>query len=112
MKRRIYALLTACSLLGLSAVRAAEYYLETTGDDSASGLATNTAWRSIHTAVNRLQAGDTLWIRGGVYRGKVTYTNTRGRADAPIQVLAYPGEDVVLKDSVIATGWESANGEM
>jgi parallel beta-helix repeat protein len=108
MKRTIYPLLAACLLLGCTGARAAEYYVDSAGDDSASGLATNTAWRSIQTAVDRLQAGDTLWIRGGVYRGKVTYANTRGRADAPVRVLAYPGEDVVLKGSVIATGWESA----
>ena len=110
MKRKTHLLLAAFTLFGGSAIRAAEYYLDAAGDDTASGLATNTAWRGIQTAVNRLQAGDTLWIRGGVYRGKVTYTNTRGRADAPIRVLAYPGEDVVLKGSVIATGWESAGG--
>ena len=108
MKRRTYALLTACSLLGFPEVRAVEYFVDTAGNDSASGIATNTAWRSIQTAVNRLRAGDTLWVRGGIYRGMVTYTNTNGRADAPIRVIAFPGEEAVLKGSVVATGWEDA----
>ncbi len=108
MKRTIHGMLATVFLLAVPGGRAAEYYVDAAGDDNASGLATNTAWRSIQTAVNRLQAGDTLWIRGGVYRGKVSYTNTRGRKDAPIRVLAFPGEEVVLKGSVVASGWVEA----
>ena len=71
MTRRTYTLLAAGLLLGFTEIRAAEYFVDAAGSDSASGLATNTAWRSLQTSVNRLQAGDTLWIRGGVYRGGV-----------------------------------------
>jgi hypothetical protein len=43
----------------------------------------------------RVQPGDIVWIRGGVYRGSVTSTLV-GEPDAPIIVRAYPGERVTL----------------
>ncbi|MFO1489910.1 MAG: right-handed parallel beta-helix repeat-containing protein [Kiritimatiellia bacterium] len=91
--------------MAASAVSGADYYAALDGNDSASGTATNTAWRTLQTSVNRLNAGDTLWIREGTYRGKVSYTNKNGRVDAPIRIRSYPGEQVVLKGSVVATGW-------
>lgn len=39
--------------------------------------------------------GDTIWLRGGVYRGGVT-SHLEGTADAPIVVRAYPGERAVI----------------
>jgi len=109
MKRITQALVvTAMTLCG--EVGAAEYFVATDGNDTATGLATNTAWRTLQTAVNRLVGGDTLWIREGVYRGKVTYTNLSARAEAPIRIAAHPGETVILKGSVVATGWQSEGG--
>ena len=103
--RRIQRVLTLLAGMAFAAARGAEYYVAIDGNDTAAGTATNTAWRTLQTSVNRLQAGDTLWVRGGTYRGKVTYTNPNGRADAPIRVRGYPGEQAVLKGSVLATGW-------
>jgi hypothetical protein len=43
--------------------------------------------------------GDTIWVRGGTYRG--TFVSwISGSADAPIIIRAYPGERVVLDSGV------------
>src|SRR5262245_13038865 len=60
------------------------------GDDSADGSEAK-PWRSIGHALASIVAGDTLYLRGGVF-----YENVRvavsGRADAPITIRSFPGE--------------------
>ncbi len=52
MKRITQALVvTAMTLCG--EVGAAEYFVATDGNDTATGLATNTAWRTLQTVVVR-----------------------------------------------------------
>lgn len=64
------------------------------GDDSAPGDE-KTPWRTINHALKRLSAGDTLYLRGGIYREQV-YCAIAGKQDAPITIRAYPGERVIL----------------
>jgi hypothetical protein len=77
-------------------------------------------WRSINHALKQVSAGDTLYLRGGVYREQV-YCAVVGKADAPITIRAYPGERVILDGGLAeffdepATAWEpfpgAADGE-
>jgi hypothetical protein len=46
----------------------------------------------------RIKPGDTVWLRGGVYKGAVTSQLT-GAPDAPIIVRQYPGERAILDAS-------------
>lgn len=62
-------------------------------DDSAGDE--ETPWRTINHALKRLRAGDTLCLRGGIYREQV-YCAVAGKQDAPITIRAYPGERVIL----------------
>lgn len=84
---------------------AAEYHIKPDGDDLNDGLTPTSAWKSIQRAVNIAEGGDTIWIHDGTYRGRITFTNTRGSASAPITVAAYPGASPVLKGSIVATNW-------
>ncbi len=43
-----------------------EYYVAVTGSDQNSGSA-DAPWRTLQKAVNSLDPGDTLYVRGGVY---------------------------------------------
>ncbi len=52
-------------------------------------------WRTVNHALKQLSAGDTLYLRGGVYREQV-YCAVAGKADAPITIRAYPGERAIL----------------
>jgi len=66
----------------------------TSGDDAAAGDEAH-PWRTLGAAVPRLRAGDTLYLREGVYREQV-YCSVPGRADAPVTVRAYPRERAVI----------------
>ena len=64
------------------------------GDDQAAGgLAA--PWKSITHALTRVKAGDTLYLRGGVYHENVRISLI-GRQDAPITIASFPGEQAVI----------------
>ncbi|MBI2194488.1 MAG: hypothetical protein HYU36_21125 [Planctomycetes bacterium] len=64
------------------------------GDDAAAGTET-APWRTIQHALNRLQPGDTLYLRGGVYYENVQ-ARLAGRPGKPITIGSFPGELAVL----------------
>jgi hypothetical protein len=70
------------------------YYVSTTGKDSNAGTIA-APWRTIMKAAGKVAAGDTVYIRGGIYQEAVTLY-TSGTAALPIKFLAYPGEAPVI----------------
>lgn len=82
---------------------AAEYFVATDGCDAADGSAAK-PWRTIQRAADAAQAGDTVTIRGGVYREWVKPANA-GRKDAPITYQAAKGEKVVVTGADPVKGW-------
>ena len=92
-----------CALLGLlTTARAADYYVATTGRDTASGSKRD-PWRSIQRGVNSLRPGDVLHVRTGNYPEHVKLT-ANGTADRPVVIRATEGERVTL-DPGSFTGW-------
>ncbi|HEX9579711.1 MAG TPA: Ig-like domain-containing protein [Gemmatimonadales bacterium] len=75
----------------------AGYYAAPTG--SGTGTGTYAQPWNLSTALaggnGRVQAGDTIWLRGGTYRGAFRSTLT-GTAGAPIVIRQYPGERAVI----------------
>jgi pectate disaccharide-lyase len=69
------------------------YYVSPTGNDSNPGTY-NQPFYTFQKAVDLSQPGDIIYLRGGTYP-YVSTINIRyntGTSNAPIQVLAYPGE--------------------
>ncbi len=64
------------------------------GDDAHDGTAA-APWRTLASAFQRLKPGDTLVLRGGIYREHVTLT-CAGTVEKPITIRSHPGELVVL----------------
>jgi len=64
------------------------------GNDSAAG-SKEQPWRTINHALKQLKAGNTLYLRGGVYHENV-YCAVAGTKDAPITVRGYPGERAII----------------
>ena len=59
---------------------------------------------SINTAIKKLLPGDTLFLRGGIYREIVKISNS-GKEDLPIVIKAFPGEKVVLSGTEEIKNW-------
>jgi hypothetical protein len=82
--------------LGQAAMGADTYYVATNGNDSKAGTLAS-PWKTISRGVSDLNAGDTLYVRGGTYVETRGVNVTRsGNASAPITVAAYPGETPVI----------------
>lgn len=64
------------------------------GNDENDGTEKG-AWKSIAHALTQIGAGDTLYLRGGVYYEHV-YCSVAGTVEKPITIRAYPGELAVI----------------
>lgn len=82
-----------------------DYYVSTTGNDTNSGLTLDLPLQTIQKAVDRAVAGDTVYVRGGVYRQSVSMTKYAGAAGKMITVRGYNSEVPVIKGSDVVTGW-------
>jgi hypothetical protein len=66
------------------------------GDDEGPGSAEH-PWGTIGHALAQLQAGHTLLVHGGTYEERVDLELSPGRPEAPIVVVAAPGERPVIE---------------
>src|SRR5690349_18978526 len=80
---------------------AATYYVATNGSDSSAGTESS-PWRTIAHAVKRMQAGDTTYVKGGVYSEPPRFGRS-GTASAPIKLLNAPGESPVIDCGMVGT---------
>ena len=81
-------------------ISVAAYYVSTSGSDSNIGTA-DQPFRTIAHGLSALQAGETLYIRGGVYNETINSSQLPSGtswANAPV-IAGYPGESVVLTAS-------------
>lgn len=71
------------------------YYVDSgNGSDENQGTLEN-PWQTIQHAIEQLEPGDTLLLRGGIYYENV-YVSVSGTEDQPIVIRGYPGEEVIL----------------
>jgi hypothetical protein len=97
MITRRRSVLPLCLLLAVAlneAGRGATYHVAVTGDDSAAGTK-EAPFATIQKATEVARAGDTILVRGGLYKGHVMLTRS-GEPDKPIVLKAAPGEKPVL----------------
>lgn len=71
------------------------YYVSTKGSDINEGTI-DQPFNTIKRAMNKMQPGDTIVIREGVYHEAVEIYQKRGSADAWYTIKNYPGETVTM----------------
>lgn len=101
--------LAICFLLASTPAWSAQYYVATTGDNLNSGLSLSLPFKTIQKAMDTAIAGDTVFVRGGVYRETVTVAKGGGTAGNLVTVQGYNGEVPVIKGSDVVTGWTQYN---
>lgn len=84
----------------------ATYYVTTSGSDTNPGTETQ-PWRTIQKAAATLIAGDTVYVKAGIYNEKVIPENS-GSPGNCIVYAAYPGDSVTLDGTGITLDWHDA----
>jgi hypothetical protein len=87
-----------------SAVRAAEFHVSTTGNDSNRGTK-SAPLRTIQRAADLAQPGDVVTVHQGVYRERITPPRGGISDRKRITYQAAKGERVEIKGSEIVKGW-------
>ncbi|MBL9114978.1 MAG: right-handed parallel beta-helix repeat-containing protein [Verrucomicrobiaceae bacterium] len=93
------------SLVAASRLIAADYFVSTTGSDANDGLSLSSPFRNIARAINAIQAGDTIHVRGdgAPYAERVAFVGKIGTAELPITLQTHEGDPPAILD---LTGWE------
>jgi hypothetical protein len=101
--KRVSLLVTACMLastvfavqpFAASAASSTYYVSASSGSDTNSGTLAS-PWKTIQKAANSVSAGDTVIVRGGTYKEKVTM-KTSGTASSYITFENYTGETPII----------------
>ena len=67
---------------------ATEYYVSPTGNDANDGMSLTAPFATVSKGISKLQAGDTLYLRGGDHyvSKQIEMYTTKGTAERPITV--------------------------
>jgi hypothetical protein len=83
------------------------YYVSTTGSNSSAGTSAS-PFASLQYAHSLAKPGDTIYLRGGVYKlSSVIQLTNDGSSGAPITIASAPGEKAVLDGSAMTKGGAS-----
>ncbi|MEM6320592.1 MAG: T9SS type A sorting domain-containing protein [Bacteroidota bacterium] len=86
------------------------YYVAKDGDDANAGTE-ESPFLTINKAASVMQAGDICYIKGGVYRERLTTPNG-GQEGAPITFTNYENDEVLLSATEIIDNWEPHVGNI
>ncbi len=102
MSPALFRLTSGVALLcaQLTMLSADDFYLSTTGDDAAQGTLA-APWLTFNHAASQLQAGDTLYVRGGNYSERLILTAKTGTVHAPILIRNYQSETTEIDGSLL-----------
>jgi len=116
MERRCIVLWLVAVLLSGTA-RAATYYVDQNHPSASDGNAGGAAspFRTIQRGVNAAGAGDTVWVKRGVYEESVTVSST-ANVNGPTLLAAWSNDSVrigsVLRDTPAPAAWQPVPGTL
>ncbi len=100
---RCFALAVAI-LLGAWPAKATTYYVATYGSDANQGTTLAAPFQTIQHAAATAAAGDTCFVRAGVYHETLAPSGS-GTSNDPITFAAYSNDVVTLDGADVVTGW-------
>ena len=84
-----------CAFCGVPCALGVDYFVATTGNDDNPGTEA-LPWRTVQKAATTVVAGDSVFIRAGLYSEEVMPQNS-GAPGSEIVYRAYPGEEVIIE---------------
>lgn len=108
---RVYSIDHRNTHYNLSLVNGTAFYVAPYGNDSNSGDI-SAPFRTIQHAVNAARAGDTVFVRDGIYYERQISLYHGGAQDRPLTIAGTPGETAVIDNGLSVSGWSSAGGSV
>ncbi len=93
--------IAGAALAFAQAASATTYYVSTSGNDTNSG-SISSPWRTIQHAANSVAAGDTVYVRAGVYNEVVSIPASGSASGGSITFSSYPGELATIDGTGLA----------
>src|SRR5947209_6005987 len=100
---------SAAAQVTITAVAGIAFYVSTTGSDSNPGTLSS-PWRTIQRAANSVQAGDTVYVRGGVYNESANISVSGSLIAGSIRFQSYPGETAIVDGTGLVPPTSSPQG--
>ena len=91
------------SLCFFTLLNATTYYVAPWGNDDSLGTF-DAPWQTIGKAANTMVAGDSVFIRAGIYKESINPVNS-GNPGAMITYANYNNEEVIVEGGEEVTGW-------
>ena len=85
------------------------FYVATTGNDSNPGTIAS-PWRTIQHAANTVQAGDTVYVRGGLYSESVNIGVSGSTGAGSVTFQSYPGETAIVDGTGLTPSTSDTQG--
>ncbi len=100
---------SASAQVTITAVIGIAFYVSTTGNDSNPGTISS-PWRTIQHAANSVKAGDTVYVRGGMYNESVNIPASGSAIAGSITFQTFPGESAILDGTGLVPSTSSTQG--
>ena len=100
---------SASAQVTITAIVGKAFYVSTTGSDSNPGTLSS-PWRTIQHASNSVQAGDTAYVRAGVYNESFNIPVSGSALAGPITFQTYPGENAIIHGTGLILSTSSTQG--
>ena len=97
--RILFRLIFLSTYFICSPIYATTYYVSPDGNNLNDGLSVESAWQTINKANGLLLAGDTVFIRGGIYYDQQINPVNNGSAGNPIVYHNYADETPVIREA-------------
>ena len=79
---------------------ATDRYVMSPGGSNSNPGTFGQPYLTINVAITASSAGDTIYVRGGVYNTeRISFSGKNGTADAPITLISFPGETAIIDRS-------------
>ena len=110
MKKILSKAIILFIIFHLSALGQTTYYVSNSiGDDSSEG-SLDSPFETIGKAISKIDAGDSVIIRGGLYHEEILIDNLNSSISSPTLIKSFDGETVVIDGTIEILGqWNDDN---
>lgn len=106
-KKTLYILVICFYIILFKNAFTSTYYIALNGNDLNNG-SERTPWKTIQKAANEMQAGDTVYVKQGIYYELINIHKSGHSNSARIVYMAYPGDKPIIDGTgILIPDWKA-----